>query len=188
MKTLKSVVLSVVALLCTLTITLAQNYKAAEIDASGKITDQRGKHIGSITKEGVINDAKGVKVAYVDSEGTLVDATTGKKLGKTEKNGNFLPAFAKTPDEGWSVSTPMNGTCLVKDKEGNVKAEVHENYKAFGACAIHCLSHHMDHHKVLDDQQTAGANYSCPMHPDVTSDKSGKCSKCGMALEKKDKN
>jgi hypothetical protein len=31
--------------------------------------------------------------------------------------------------------------------------------------------------------------YSCPMHPDVVSDKPGKCSKCGMDLikSKKDK-
>ena len=32
--------------------------------------------------------------------------------------------------------------------------------------------------------------YSCPMHPEVTSDKPGKCSKCGMSLvlrEEKDK-
>jgi hypothetical protein len=26
--------------------------------------------------------------------------------------------------------------------------------------------------------------YTCPMHPDETSNKSGKCSKCGMDLEK----
>ena len=26
--------------------------------------------------------------------------------------------------------------------------------------------------------------YSCPMHPEVTSDKPGKCSKCGMDLVK----
>ncbi len=26
--------------------------------------------------------------------------------------------------------------------------------------------------------------YSCPMHPEVTSDKPGKCSKCGMDLKK----
>ena len=29
------------------------------------------------------------------------------------------------------------------------------------------------------------AMYSCPMHPEVTSNKPGKCSKCGMALVKK---
>ena len=29
------------------------------------------------------------------------------------------------------------------------------------------------------------AMYSCPMHPEVTSNKAGKCSKCGMALVKK---
>ena len=28
------------------------------------------------------------------------------------------------------------------------------------------------------------AKYACPMHPDVTSNKPGKCSKCGMTLER----
>jgi len=28
----------------------------------------------------------------------------------------------------------------------------------------------------------ADAKYTCPMHPEVTSDKSGDCPKCGMAL------
>jgi transcription initiation factor IIE alpha subunit len=31
-----------------------------------------------------------------------------------------------------------------------------------------------------------GEMYTCPMHPDVTSDKPGKCSKCGMALKEKE--
>jgi hypothetical protein len=117
----------------------------------------------------------------------LIDEKTGEKLGKAEKNGNFLPHFAKTPGEGWTVSAPMNGTCQIKDKDGNVKAEVHENYKAFGACAVHCLSHHMDHNKVMDESKMESAAYVCPMHSDVTSDKAGKCSKCGMALVKKTK-
>ena len=34
-------------------------------------------------------------------------------------------------------------------------------------------------------QPAAAAVYSCPMHPDVTSDKPGTCPKCGMALVKK---
>ncbi len=40
------------------------------------------------------------------------------------------------------------------------------------------------------DRKTASATaalYSCPMHPEVTSDKAGKCSKCGMDLTKSTK-
>jgi len=32
--------------------------------------------------------------------------------------------------------------------------------------------------------QELAAVYSCPMHPEVTSNEPGKCSKCGMNLEK----
>ncbi len=32
---------------------------------------------------------------------------------------------------------------------------------------------------------TAKVVYTCPMHPEVTSDKPGKCPKCGMTLVKK---
>lgn len=35
------------------------------------------------------------------------------------------------------------------------------------------------------EQTTGEAIYSCPMHPEVTSDKPGQCSKCGMDLVKK---
>lgn len=33
-------------------------------------------------------------------------------------------------------------------------------------------------------QEVAGVNYTCPMHPEVTSLEPGKCPKCGMNLEK----
>ena len=40
----------------------------------------------------------------------------------------------------------------------------------------------------MSKHQTDKMKYSCPMHPEVTSDKPGKCSKCGMdlVLSKKD--
>ncbi len=184
MKTIKKLSLAFMAFLM-ITLSYAQNYKAPKIDASGKITDGSGKHIGNVTKEGVVTDAMGMKVATMDATGSLVETKTGKKLGKAEKNGNFVSAFAKTPDEGWSVSAPENGTCYVKDKSGKVMAEVHESYKQVGACAIHCLTAHMDHDK-MSDEKLAGS-YVCPMDKDVVSDKPGKCSKCGMALVKKTK-
>jgi hypothetical protein len=34
--------------------------------------------------------------------------------------------------------------------------------------------------------EMAAAMYTCPMHPDVKSDKPGKCPKCGMDLVMKD--
>ena len=34
-------------------------------------------------------------------------------------------------------------------------------------------------------KEVAKAEYTCPMHPDVISDKPGDCPKCGMALVEK---
>lgn len=181
---IKTALLTLLVMALGVNLSKAQNYKAPKIDASGKITDKDGKHIGNITKEGVITDEAGATIAHVDAAGMLIDSKTGKKMGKAEKNGNFVP-YLPQPAEGWSVGPPMNGTCIVKDNKGKVVAEVHENYKQFGACAIHCISHKMDHNKVLDETSTAA--YSCPMHPEVTSDKPGKCSKCGMDLVKNTK-
>jgi ABC-type uncharacterized transport system auxiliary subunit len=38
----------------------------------------------------------------------------------------------------------------------------------------------------LSPMHGATAMYACPMHPEVTSDKPGQCSKCGMDLVKKE--
>lgn len=120
----------------------AQDYKHPYglVKEDGKVLSPEGKLMGWITKEGVIKDSAGTKIAHIDSGGNLVDAKTGKKLGKAQKNGNYIPHGAKTPDEAWSVSPPMNGTCEVKNKKGETVVVVHENYKQYGACAYHCLS------------------------------------------------
>ncbi len=34
-------------------------------------------------------------------------------------------------------------------------------------------------------ENMSSGNYTCPMHPEVKSDKPGKCPKCGMELIKK---
>jgi len=49
------------------------------------------------------------------------------------------------------------------------------------------------HKMKMPAHQSGKMKYSCPMHPEVTSDKPGKCSKCGMkltvpVLEKKEEN
>ncbi|MBI5021755.1 MAG: hypothetical protein HZB59_09975 [Ignavibacteriales bacterium] len=39
--------------------------------------------------------------------------------------------------------------------------------------------------KTTQSKEQTKEVYTCPMHPEVTSDKAGKCPKCGMALKKK---
>ncbi len=39
--------------------------------------------------------------------------------------------------------------------------------------------------KMESDKKDVAMTYTCPMHPEVTSDKAGKCPKCGMDLMEK---
>lgn len=125
----------------------AQNYKqpVPSIDAKGKITDAKGKHIGWVSSEGIIKDAAGVKVAHIDDSGNAVDAATGKNLGKASKNGTYLYHVKSGESDSLTVSVPMNGVCEVKDKNGKTVLLVHENYKQYGACAMHCLQMKNEH-------------------------------------------
>ena len=145
MKTFNTIITTLVVSASAFTMVSAQNYKAPTIDATGKVMDANGKHLGWVTKEGVIKDSSGTKMSYVDSEGGLVDAKSGKKLGKAQKNGNFVPHFSTTKDDKWTISEPMSGTCEVKDKNGKTLVVVHESYKQYGACAYHCLSMEKEH-------------------------------------------
>ncbi len=84
--------MAVIAILFAVLISQAQelDYKGHRIDASGKVMDKEGNHIGNVTKEGVITDAAGTIVAYVDGKGSLIDSKTHKNLGKVGKNRSLL--------------------------------------------------------------------------------------------------
>ncbi len=45
------------------------------------------------------------------------------------------------------------------------------------------FAHDGEHH---GEESSQSKSYYCPMHPEVTQDKAGKCPKCEMNLEKKE--
>ncbi len=94
------------------------------------------------------------------------------------KNGKTMPMDKDmTMKNGTKCMT--NGDCIMKDGK---KMKMKE-----GECMD--IDGKMDKcdmmHKTVKDDKNKVTTYACPMHPEVTSTKPGKCSKCGMALEKK---
>ena len=70
----------------------------------------------------------------------------------------------------------------LKTSEVEAKRERVRRHLAQHQAELVALQEHVDGPEANAAGQVA---YACPMHPEVTSDKPGKCSKCGMNLEKK---
>ncbi len=101
------------------------------------------------------------------------------------KNGKAMPMEKDmTMKNGTKCMT--NGECVMKDGK---KMKMKE-----GECMDMDGTMEMCSMMMKDSKGTTGKKgekqnmstaYACPMHPEVTSDKAGKCSKCGMDLVKK---
>lgn len=81
-----------------------------------------------------------------------------------------------------STMTMTNGTMCMTNGECKMKDGKKMKMKE-GDCMD--MSGKMDKCAMMkNEKQDIAKNYACPMHPEVTSYKEGKCPKCGMELEK----
>jgi hypothetical protein len=91
------------------------------------------------------------------------------------KNGKMMPMDKEmTMKNGTKCMT--NGECVMKDGKKMMMKE--------GDCMD--MSGKMDKCSMnKDTKKSAATTYTCSMHPEVTSDKPGKCPRCGMELIEK---
>ena len=76
--------------------------------------------------------------------------------------------------------------CGHKMDKSEVKVSYEYKGKTYYFCCEGCKAKFVENpEKALQKKEEMKAVYTCPMHPDVKSDKPGKCPKCGMNLEKK---
>jgi YHS domain-containing protein len=80
-------------------------------------------------------------------------------------------------------------TCPVSGKEikkSEAKATYEYKGKTYYFCCEKCKEAFIENPvKYIQKRAEMREVYTCPMHPDVMSDKPGKCPQCGMKLEKK---
>jgi YHS domain-containing protein len=76
--------------------------------------------------------------------------------------------------------------CGHKMEKSDVKVSYEYKGKTYYFCCEGCKAKFVENpEKALQKKAEMKAVYTCPMHPEVKSDKAGKCPKCGMNLEKK---
>ena len=97
-------------------------------------------------------------------------------------------AFVKEPEKYLQKSedTAKDPVCGMTVKKATAAATAEYNGKTYYFCSSGCKDSFLKEPEKYVQKEQAKDVYTCPMHPDVTSDKPGKCSKCGMDLVKKD--
>src|SRR5579875_1980860 len=104
------------------------------------------------------------------------------------------PTVSESPAQ---TATPVDPVCGMEVEPADAAGRVAHQGRDYFFCSEHCVeAFRADPEKYLHGAEAAarvahpspmpaapGAQYTCPMHPEVVQDGPGACPKCGMALE-----
>jgi mono/diheme cytochrome c family protein len=150
--------------------------------SSGKADNEKGKSVGAadLTAKEVQSksDAELTKIIKNGIKGTAMPA-----FGKTHKPAEVKQIVALlrklpilTPDERKRLEEAMPTDARHKHGPASHQEKGHHHEPTRKTDAA------QEPAKQAPDENVGKAVYVCPMHPEVKSDKPGKCPKCGMAL------
>ncbi len=95
----------------------------------------------------------------------------------------FVTAGIALQQTDETVTCPVSGKVI---KKSDAKINADYQGKIYYFCCEDCKKEFLaDPGQYVQKQAASKVAYTCPMHPDVTSDKPGKCPKCGMDFQKK---
>ncbi|MDX2191350.1 MAG: hypothetical protein SFY32_15970 [Bacteroidota bacterium] len=135
MKKLVKIAAIIAATMLSVSVAFSQNYKAVKIDASGKVTDEKGIVVASVSSDGTITDAKGAVLGKI--EGNSLKDKMGMKMGEIMDNGSFKDGSGTVI---YTVSAAdKDGKCSIMDKSGTLLGTVDKAQLKAAACVMHCL-------------------------------------------------
>lgn len=159
MRKLKSIAIAALMLVAGTTVATAHEEKGPH---GGQMVDASdGHHAELLVKEGKMT------VYLLDSKGKAMSnkGITGSVILQFADKTSATVALVLSGDDGFSVANDKAGSftsCIVTFKADG--ANITAKFKA---------------------AKSVAKTYTCPMHHEVTSDKPGKCPKCGMDLVEK---
>jgi len=118
---------------------------------------------------------------------SIVPARDMKRMGNDKKTGKEQPAVSYTCPMHPEIHASKPGNCpkcgmkLVKEKPKTV-AKPKQAEKPKTDKPVMQMPKEVDKDTIPSSKQQLAVSYTCPMHPEIHSDKPGNCPKCGMKL------